>query len=147
MRLWPIIIIAVLAGCHSKRHAGLEFNAKRAEIGLPLLDSSWTVIDNIGDVIKWAPRHGGDSMVYDSKLVRLKNNKVKREENHFTGRVRYHTIDGNFMEELFISCDFNEFENPFYLSYQYFGQRDEFGKFLTKIQADSLLRLWRLKSN
>jgi hypothetical protein len=140
-----IILIAFLTiHCRNVERGGLDFNGKRAVIGLPLLDSNWRIIDNMDGYIMWAPVHTADSMAFQSKFVRIRNGKVKREENRFAGGQKYKTVDGNFREDLFISCDFDENENVSYWDCEYRGGGHEFGWKISRAQADSILSQWKI---
>jgi hypothetical protein len=140
-----VILLAVLAvHCGNVERGGVDFNGKRAAIGLPLLDSSWVIIDNMDSYVMWAPAHSADSLAYQSKLVRMRNGKVKREENRFVGAQTYKTVDGSFREELFISCDLDTNEKLTYWDCEYRGLGHEFGWKLSRAQADSILSQWKI---
>jgi hypothetical protein len=124
---------------------GLGFNEKRAEIGLPLLDTAWTLVINDEDVLKWMNPRKADTCVFISKLVRISDGKLKREENLFEGKKMFKTVDGSFREYLYVSCDFYPEHNKVMLTYTYAGVGAEFRKEVTKEVADSLLESWHVK--
>jgi hypothetical protein len=144
-KLLLITFLAILSGhCRNVERGGVDFNGKRAAIGLPLLDSSWRVISDRDGYIMWAPVHSADSLAYHSKLVKIRDGKVKREENLFVGAQKYKTVDGTFSEELFISCDFDENENVSYWDCDYRGRDHEFGWKISRVQVDSILSRWKV---
>jgi hypothetical protein len=140
-----ITFLAILSGhCRNVKRGGVDFNTKRAAIGLPLLDSSWVIVDDMEGNVRWAPAHLADSQTYHSKLIKIRDGKIKREENLFVGTQKYKTIDGTFSEELFISCDFDENENVSYWDCYYRGRDHEFGWKISRVQVDSILSRWKV---
>jgi len=113
-------------------------------VGLPLLDSTWHVTKNVDNILQWFPSSHGDSLLYLSKLVEIKNDKVAREENHFLGKEKYTTVDGTFREQVYVSCYFDEKENISDWDCEYEGPPNGFRKNISKAEADSILRSWNL---
>lgn len=147
---WAFILLVFIEfSCNvnekTVRAVGLGFNEKRAKIGLPLLDTAWTLVQNDEDVLMWMPPKKVDSCVFISKLVRISDGKLKREENLFEGRQMFETVDGRFREYLYVSCDFYPEQNEAKLTYTYAGVGAEFRKDVTKEVADSLLESWHVK--
>jgi hypothetical protein len=138
-------ISASFFACNNQKeidHAGLNFNAKRKEIGLPLLNSNWKLTNHNQELLQWIASTYSQPSSYFSKLVKLEDGKVIREENQFIGKQKYKTIDGSFDEELFISCRFDEKENFLEWDCKYRGPGFESGKPVSKKEADSLVHKW-----
>lgn len=124
---------------------GLKFNSQRKLLGLPPLDKTWKLVKNAEDVLIWHPPAGKDSLSFVSKLVQLDEGKIRKEDNQFLGQQRYHTVDGDMMEELYYGCYFDENGHLSRWSCKYWGPGYEYGENMNKIQADSILKKWRIK--
>ena len=153
--LWLYFVAVVLISCNHNadlvKKAGIDFNSKRKILGLPLLPKSWKLVNNRGGFFEWMPPRNQDSLEFSSKIVRVKNNELYSEGNVFFGGKKYHTIDGDFFEELSISCDFDQNEsvskwNCSYRTseYKFNGLDIPFDKPVTKHQADSTISNWGL---
>jgi hypothetical protein len=153
--LWLYFAAVALISCHHNsalvKKAGIDFNSKRKTLGLPLLPKNWTLVKNRGGYFEWMPLHNPDSLVFSSKQVRVKNDKLYSEGNVFFGGKKYHTIDGDFFEELSISCDFDKDGNVSKWNcsyrtseYKFNGLDIPFDKPVTKHQADSIISNWGL---
>jgi hypothetical protein len=140
-----LFLNVLLSACHDMNAVekfGLDFNIKRKQIGLPLLDSSWKVVKNSENIIMWLTPQKKDSLVYLSKLIQLENGVISREENRIIGRQKYNTVDGNFFEDLYISCYLNDSLSIKSWNCEYNGLNYEFGKKISKQEADSIMQKW-----
>ena len=137
-----------LASCGANdatiRKFGVGFNDKRKNLSLPVLDSNWRLVKNSDGVLLWFPETEKDSLAYVSKLIRCNRDKILSEENKFFGKEKYATVDGIFREVLYISCSFSDTEKILSWNREYRGPNEVFGKSITKKEADSILKKWRI---
>ncbi len=148
MKFYYILIFAFLANCKSvstlNSSYGIRFNEARKEVGLPILPEDWKISVSNSRLIVWEPikKENNGFPYYSHKKVVLDTLlNIKYEENRFIGFGMHRNLDGNFVDELYITYRF--YDNSWQCNLS--DKSHPEGIKLNRVEADSLLVLWGIK--
>ena len=158
MKKGIIILLVFLCACNDngERKFGLDFNATRKQVGLPVLDKHWKISNTGKDYngikyIEWTNKSRSTNPRLFKKSIRFTNDTILYEENQYIGKNTYSTIDGTFQEEIFVTFNFvNDDSKGVHQNagweYVFINSKtfdNDTRQKISKIDCDSILASWK----
>ncbi|MES2847840.1 MAG: hypothetical protein V4685_02205 [Bacteroidota bacterium] len=127
---------------------GPDFNSERKKLNIPLLDTSFRLVakHKLEDSIcylSFSKSDDKDSLIMSNKIMTIVKGALNRDESCFLGKRKYVTIDGTFLETLFISLYKDSISNKYLWDCELHDREPPYIK-ITRDQADSILKSWNI---